>query len=123
MRGVLAASLLAALALVLVPYLWATPPRALLVEGRVFTTGRGTAPYDITFYAQDGRYFYALVRDGSFSLTLPGPGRYHVTVTWRGPDYWEFGTVDMGYVTLSGPQGGGPASLSLVVPSPDMPLC
>ena len=96
-------------------------PATVSVFGLVGTTGAGTVPQEVVFVSVRTSTAYAAnVSAGHFSVDLPNPAAYNVTLRWQGNYSWQAGEVFAGTLSLNKSAGSNPGeSYNLVLPSPE----
>lgn len=70
-------------------------------SGSVTLTGQGTQATQITFAGSPGS-FDSPVSGGHYSISLPAPATYSVSVKWTGEFSWQSGSVSLGQFSASG---------------------
>jgi hypothetical protein len=70
------------------------------VSGSASTTGVGTRATQITFSGTPGSFTSPVQSNQQYSLTLPNPATYSVTIAWQGTYSWQTGTVDVGQANI-----------------------
>ncbi len=88
------------------------------VFGSVVSSGDGTFPKVIIFSGPLGN-FNATVTNNHYSTTLPAPGQYAVTVSWKGAYPWQDGRVSSNPPTVSTSSSSGSSEENFNASTPD----
>jgi hypothetical protein len=89
-----------------------------ILSGSVTPAGEGTRATTIIFIGST-RAYTAPVTNGSYSIFLPSPGGYLVSVKWQGNYSWQSGSEFSYPSTVDLAPGNGSAHQDFVVATPD----